>query len=79
MKYKVIRYKPKPITLSEYCDGANLSLHVREVAPKVWQASAGAIVGSNSPTINGAIDALCESLSSSNYRVIPGTDLEAAE
>jgi hypothetical protein len=79
MKYKVTRYQPRPITLSEYCDSAKLSLHVREVQPRIWQANVGNAYGSNSLTINGAIDGLCEALSGPDLKVIPGTDLEAAE
>jgi hypothetical protein len=79
MKYKVTRYQPRPITLSEYCNGTGLSLSVSEIMPGLWQASAGGAFGMGSKTINGAIDTLCEKLSSSNYTIIPGTDLEAAE
>lgn len=79
MKYKVTRYQPKTITLSEYCERKGSEINVIEVSRGVWQARTHVWGGHNSLTINGAIDGLCEALSGPDLKVIPGTDLEAAE
>lgn len=77
MKYKITRRKQ--MTLSEYATSNGWSIEVRQCRDDKWQAFSGGICGESRAFISDAILSLCDKLSSNDVRVIPGTDLEAAE